>query len=88
MNIFKLLFEISWALFSAYMIYLLWGIWKRWKELESCAYCKHYKGCKELHQIIDAGIPMPCACSGFERREDGKRWPRPRRRKGKKEAVL
>ena len=87
MNIFALLFWGVWFFYVGVLIVLLRELNFRHRDRNSCAWCKYYKGCKELHRIIDDGIPMPCACQDFERREDGKRWPRPRRWKGKKLKV-
>lgn len=87
MNIFGLFFWGVWFFYVVVLIFLLREVRFRHRERNSCAWCKHYKGCKELHRIIDDGIPMPCACQDFERRDDGKRWRRPRRRKGKKVKV-
>lgn len=87
MNVFQVMFWVLWAIYAVYLAYVLRRARRRKKEEKSCIYCKHYKGCKELHQIIDEGIPMPYACSDFVRREDGKRWRRPRRRVGKKVKV-
>ena len=77
MNIFALLFWVVWFFYVGVLIFLLKEVRFRHRERNSCAWCKHYKGCKELHRIIDDGIPMPCACQDFQRREDGKHWPGP-----------
>ncbi len=86
MNVFQVLFWVVWSIYPVYLLHELREARQRKQWERSCAYCKHYVGCKELHRAIDDGIPLPYVCSGFERREDGKRRPKPRR-KGKKVKV-
>lgn len=73
MNIFTVLF---WAVWFIYAVFLLQQLMearrkKKQRKQEHCNNCKHYKGCKDLHWLIDQGYPLPLCCENFEQKVKG-----------------
>lgn len=66
MNVFQVLFWAVWFIYAAFLALQLREAWRRKKGRNYCSDCRKYKGCENLHWIIDQGHPLPCCCEDFE----------------------
>lgn len=86
MNIFSVLFWGVWFIYAASLFQQFVEGRRRKKrqkqeDAKLCNNCKHYKGCKDLHQLIDQGLPLPLFCEGFEHKDKEKCNTKPGRRR-------
>lgn len=67
MRVVWVVFWVVWSIFAVLLTYQLIEIWRKKRDgRRCCKTCKYYKGCYNLHRLIDQGYPLPLRCSAFE----------------------